>query len=234
MWSMFAAATLSDNTTRDKLVDSIVETVTSNGVNRAFPLIYDTRNQSRQTLEGSNPQQGAMFAQLARNVNSAEPSTTSAATPPSKLPTSKIIGIAVGSLIAFLVLMLACTLLWRRKKRSALQHATASPFIQEPGYTRSDFSSLNTTNLHNDRKGLTGPIQNAPTLSTRRVKQSYPQTREAPEVASAPMNVAQTQSRDELVTNLMREIEEMRAQRDYEMAPPPRYTVDSQNSEDIR
>jgi len=66
MWTMFAAATMKDNTTRNELVHSIFQRATFNqSMNRNFPLIYDTNDTSVQVTEGSNPQQGAMFALLA-------------------------------------------------------------------------------------------------------------------------------------------------------------------------
>ncbi|THU86971.1 hypothetical protein K435DRAFT_682611, partial [Dendrothele bispora CBS 962.96] len=66
MWSMFAAATFNDNKTRDGLIKTIFTRATFNqSLERNFPLIYVTHNFSVQSVEGTNPQQGGMFALLA-------------------------------------------------------------------------------------------------------------------------------------------------------------------------
>ncbi|THU75769.1 hypothetical protein K435DRAFT_880198 [Dendrothele bispora CBS 962.96] len=214
MWSMFTAATLKNNQTRDNLIHSMFARATFNqSSQRNFPLIYDSASGLSQPAEGANPQQGGMFALLALGASRAiDTKTTGSPTSgPSKSQTKagKIVGIVIGSVGTLALIMTATFFFWRRKNLLAQKHLAVIPnvFQAEP---------LGDEEVERGER---------PRLSRSHFAKGTNHSSTSPSSSPEQPQLETTQLRNDLI-NLRREMEEMRAQGYYETMPPPQYIAD--------
>ncbi|THV01320.1 hypothetical protein K435DRAFT_963563 [Dendrothele bispora CBS 962.96] len=220
MWSMFTAATLKNNQTRDNLIHSMFARATFNqSSGRNFPLIYDSANGLTQPVEGANPQQGGMFALLAfkgasQTVDPSSPETTTPGpNPKSRLGAGKIAGIVVGALVGPLALIIIVTLLLKRRRNIRKYHSTPdsvpSAFLAAPNAG---------VGLNMERPRL--PRSLSSKMANSDIASSASESNSA---LNESQQSVTWQLRDELVT-LRREMEAMRGYNGGEMEPPPGYS----------
>ncbi|KAK7462171.1 hypothetical protein VKT23_007774 [Stygiomarasmius scandens] len=224
-WTMFTATTVTDNNTRNSLVQSVFARASFNQSEMAvrnFPVIYNVKTGQPQV--GASPQQGSMFSFLALGAsnNTSSSNTTASPNPQSsnkapqlKLRAGSIAGIVLGS-VGAVGLLSAVIIFTRKRKRTA---ATLEPFLGQIDDVQPRFLDLVSS-------------RGAPQFFTQQVPSSAPHpkitsstfaTRVSPQTDQNPdLQFGREQLRDD-VDMLRREIEEMRLQRGYVMAPPPEY-----------
>ncbi|KAF9259184.1 hypothetical protein L218DRAFT_1004158 [Marasmius fiardii PR-910] len=139
-WTVFTAATATQNTTRDKLIDMVHSKASSNGTGGDFPTTYRASSGEVFVNYGqASPAQGGMFAILALSlpvqtiavpsnlfpgvVPGVAPDAVSSAT---KSNGGAIAGAVIGTLAGVGVLALGF-LLWRRQRKNILQQDSLKP-----------------------------------------------------------------------------------------------------------
>jgi len=141
------------------------------------------------------------------------------------LKAGTIAGIVIGSLAALMVPISACFILRKRQRVQKRFATTPDPFLKESVESSAgrDSDILSDAYAY-DQKRPFPPVglQNLLPLSSKeRRTNPLPDSTSPTDSTNTPSDTAQL--RDVLI-NLRREMDEIRAQRVYEMAPPPGYT----------
>ncbi|KAK7026405.1 hypothetical protein VNI00_015640 [Paramarasmius palmivorus] len=114
-WTMLAAATSNNTSTRDSLLRGVYEKAIDNTQFTPFPSTYDSQD-GRVITGRASPAQGAAFGLLSMNIDSKVPEILEASQEKAtKLSIGAQAGIGIG--VASLVLIVLGLLLWRRRRK---------------------------------------------------------------------------------------------------------------------
>ncbi|KAK7461370.1 hypothetical protein VKT23_008547 [Stygiomarasmius scandens] len=237
-WTMFTAATLRDNNTMMNLIHSIF---TKASVNQSdtdlhnFPVVYDVR--TGRPFVGASPQQGSMFALLTLSTagNSSDlppaPQPSSNLTPP-KSKIGLVVGAVLGSFVAVGITLAIIVFIWRRRRRIQLASFVPDPFPGHQKIASAMTSQIVNKSISNFDKKVPKIITQISPISDYSSKLTGgPFITPSDDVGtSAPsqsnmnpdIHLRAAQLRSDL-NMLRRELEEIRAQRDYGTMPPPEY-----------
>ncbi|KAK7685178.1 hypothetical protein QCA50_011541 [Cerrena zonata] len=149
-WSSFTAATISDSTIRNNLINSVHDQFFKAQPNdtRPFPLNYNIDGSSTTKPKNANPAVGAIFAPLALSLPHAQSITIPPSTPPTPTQiTSKkhrsiagpVAGGVIGGLALLLLTVLGVFCLRRRRNQTETPHVeafTTNPsIVTDQGHT---------------------------------------------------------------------------------------------------
>ncbi|KAL0057444.1 hypothetical protein AAF712_015915 [Marasmius tenuissimus] len=211
-WTIFTAATVTQNSTRDDLIDMVHTKAGYNEIKGNFPVRYRAETGEILASYGqASPAQGAMFALLAQSVPiqrvASSPSGSSKAT----FNAGLVAGAVIGSL-AGIVLLVIGALYWRKKREN--EKAESSKLVPF-GLTEKMIHQAPPLLRKDDPARIHG------TPSTEDIARHNANSNPLPTSPSVGASSDASRLRFE-VENLRRETEEMRLRTMYE--PPPQYT----------
>ncbi|KAJ8095401.1 hypothetical protein PM082_023171 [Marasmius tenuissimus] len=212
-WTIFTAATVTQNSTRDDLIDMVHTMAGSNEIKGNFPVRYPTGTGEELRIHGeASPAQGAMFALLAQSVPiqrvASSRSRSSTATPDAGF----VAGVVIGPLVGIGLLVVGA-LYWRKKRAETGKAGSLKP---DPFYPTDKMDHQAPPLPRKD-----GLARIDGTLSTEDTARHNANSNPLPTSPSVGASSDASQLRFE-VENLRREMEEMRSRTMYE--PPPHYT----------
>ncbi|KAL0063806.1 hypothetical protein AAF712_009251 [Marasmius tenuissimus] len=117
-WTIFTAATVTQNSTRDDLIDMVHTKAGSNEIKGNFPVRYRTETGEILASYGqASPAQGAMFALLAQSVPIQRVASSPGGSSTATSNAGSVAGAVIGSL-AGIGLLVVGALYWRKKRES--------------------------------------------------------------------------------------------------------------------
>ncbi|KAF9259185.1 hypothetical protein L218DRAFT_1004159 [Marasmius fiardii PR-910] len=244
-WTIFTAATATQNTTRDKLIDMVHSKASSNSTEGNFPTTYRSSDGEVFGNYGqASPAQGGMFAILALSLPLqtivAPPNLFLDAVRTATLNGRAVAGAVIGALAGAGLLALGF-LLWRRQRKNILQQGSLKPIPFNPNLLHRERPSddvamnpiyqdhyprpiLREVPSNDDRSDFSAPVSEEPEF-TDVISLISEQPSRTVSTWSSTVNTANTSQLRHEIATLRQQMNELRAHQEVGSShtPPPLY-----------